>query len=425
MRTAILPLLTACLLTAAGCESSGTSGGPSGGPSLDTNAPGAGADGASPDGAAPDVSAPEPTVTDLAVVVPSPGLPTEVAPNAANNNLDIVRHDGRLYLAFRTAPNHFASPDVRLHVVSTTDELTWRWEGTFDRGTDLREPRLLSWNGELRLYFAVLGSSPLDFEPQGAMVTRYEAPGQWTEPAWFGDKSLIPWRTKVIDGVPYLIGYTGGGAIYEGGDVQLDVHWLTTKDGETWEPVVPNQPIVHTGGGSETDFVILDDGTVIAVMRNEEGDADGFGSKICRAEAASPGDLTCAPDPRKYDSPLVFRHGGDVWLVGRRNLTETGAYDLGRTDIPKDDRAQKYQIDYWQHPKRCSLWRVDPVALEATLVLDLPSRGDTCFPSHVPVEGDPDAVLLYNYSSPVDGDDLDWVDGQFGPTNIYRQLIRF
>src|SRR5215471_2315342 len=42
-------------------------------------------------------------------VVPSDGLPPEVVAQQANNNLDVVRHsDGRVYLAWRTAPSHFA-----------------------------------------------------------------------------------------------------------------------------------------------------------------------------------------------------------------------------------------------------------------------------------------------------------------------------
>ena len=47
-------------------------------------------------------------------IVPGPGLPPELAPGAANNNLDAVRHsDGSVYLAFRTAPHHFAGTTPR------------------------------------------------------------------------------------------------------------------------------------------------------------------------------------------------------------------------------------------------------------------------------------------------------------------------
>ena len=75
--------------------------------------------------------------------------------------LDIVLHDCRLFFAFRTAPSHFASPDTVLYVISTDDpaQKSWTFERRFYLGTDLREPRFLSWNGRLFLYFAVLGNA--------------------------------------------------------------------------------------------------------------------------------------------------------------------------------------------------------------------------------------------------------------------------
>ena len=35
-----------------------------------------------------------PTIRDVSVVVPGDGLPAEISPQDANNNLDIVMHDG-------------------------------------------------------------------------------------------------------------------------------------------------------------------------------------------------------------------------------------------------------------------------------------------------------------------------------------------
>ena len=58
-------------------------------------------------------------------------MPPEIQSQVSHNNLDIVRFEGRLFLAFRTAPDHFAHPDTFLYVVSTTDEREWRYEGQF------------------------------------------------------------------------------------------------------------------------------------------------------------------------------------------------------------------------------------------------------------------------------------------------------
>lgn len=357
-------------------------------------------------------------------LVPSARLPLELEVQPANNNLDVIRHEGRVYLAFRTGPSHFASPEVVLHVVSSTDEGTWVHETSFHRGTDLREPRFLSFEGRLFLYFAVLGQSAIDFEPQGMMVSERAASGAWSEPEPFYEPGFIVWRTKVIDGTAYMLAYKGGENIYDNDREPTDVHFLTTRDGRTFAPVVEGRARIQGGGASETDFVLQDDGSLIAVLRNEAGDELGWGSKICRAEPGALADWRCVADPRKYDSPLLFRHGPGIFLIGRRNISENaGLYDLMRRDEDAKQQTLYYQLDYSGHPKRCAVWRVDPDRLSVHHLFDLPSRGDTCFPGILPL-GD-GRYAIYNYSSPIDGEELTWLEGQLGPTNIYRSVLSF
>ena len=50
-------------------------------------------------------------------------------------------------------------------------------------------------------------------------------------------------------------------------------------------------------------------------------------------------------------------------------------------------------------------------------VLDLPSNGDTCFASEVPL-GD-ERHLVYNYTSGFEDPNMSWLDGQQKPTHIY------
>jgi hypothetical protein len=364
------------------------------------------------------------SIEDFRQVVPGDGLPPEVQPQNSNNNLDVAWHDGRLYLAFRTAPTHFASDETEVYIVSSTDEQTWRFEGHIAMGTDLREPNLVSWNGTLTLYLAVLGTDPLAFEPQGTIYTQLVEPGTWTEPVWHDLDTLIAWRIKEMDGKLYLIGYTGGEGIYDPESDPIEIHWLTSDNAIDWVPASGGDPVVLTGGGSESDMVFLDDGDVLVVVRNEAGDEDGYGSKICRGPADNPSAWACAADPKKYDSPLLFLEGGTPWLVGRRNVTEDGAYDLGMDDLSPLDQYWNYQAEYWNNPKRCGLWQVDPDALTVAHVVDLPSKGDTCFPELV--EGPAGGHVLYNYSSDPDLEpDPAWFEGQLGPTQIYRQELVF
>lgn len=361
------------------------------------------------------------TLGEPVFLVPFADPPAGVAEQTSNNNLDVVIHEGRYFLAFRTAPSHFASDKTVMYVVSSADQATWELETTIALGTDVREPRFLSHRGRLFLYFAKLGKDPLKFEPQGTFLSEYQSPGHWTSPSeWTDQPGFIPWRLRVVGGTAFMIGYTGGENIYETDGEPLFVKWLKSDDGLAWEPVVPGQATVEEGGGSETDWTYLDDGAVIAVTRNEAGDATGWGSKICRADADSPGDWQCVADPRKFDSPLVFRDGRAVYLVARRNVTETGNYDLFRRDLSPKEQTQLYEFEYSFAPKRCSVWRVDTDSLEVTFLVDLPSYGDTCFPSALPVG--PKEYDLYNYTSPLEGDDpdVDWIVGQGLPSSIYR-----
>jgi len=357
-------------------------------------------------------------VTAPVTVAPGDALPPEVVSQLAHNNLDVVWHRGRLFFAFRTAPYHFASPDTALYVVSTADQEHWTFETTIAIGTDLREPRFLAIGEQLFLYAAVLGKNVGFFEPQYTLVSEYLGPAEWSEPERVLDDGFIAWRTRTLDGVPTVFGYVGGENIYETDGEPVRVSWLTTEDGRAFSPAVPDQPVVLEGGTSETDAVRLDDGALIAVSRNELGDELGWGSKICRAAADAPGDWQCAADPRKYDSPLMFRHQGDVYLIARRQVTETGHYDLEERDLSPEDQTSEYEFEYWITPKRCALWKVDPEALTVDWVLDLPSAGDTCFPGLVELgEG---RYLVYDYTSPLDGDlDISWMEAQFGPTEIH------
>lgn len=373
-------------------------------------------------GDVPEVPLPGASLGEQVQVVPGSGLPEGVMPQASNNNLDVVEHsDGRLYFAFRTGPDHFASDQVHLFVVSSGDEgATWELELDLFLETDLREPRFLSWDGSLFFHYAVLGTDPMDFEPQGTMRTIKTASG-WSEPEWIFEDGFIPWRTRVMRGVPTMIGYTGGADIYDPqGDAlpALKVRWLSSEDGLHWEG-----PDVWTGGGSETDFTFTDQ-ALVAVIRNEAGDAEGFGSLVCSADLDAPEDWSCQHDCRKYDSPLMFSHAGEAWLIGRRNVTEDGCFDLGNdaSEFSHGDLFLQYSVSYWQQPKRCTLWHVDDETLEVSHILDLPSAGDTCFPS---VLGEDGAFEVWNYSTDPALPDTSWLEGQNGETNIYRQALSF
>jgi len=357
-------------------------------------------------------------------VVPSPGLPEGARALSSNNNLDVVRHEGRVYLAWRTAPDHFASPAAVIYVVSSADELQWTFEAKLAVGSDLREPRFLSLGGRLFLYMARLGVDRLAFEPKEILAVERASDGTWSQPSAVYEPRFIAWRTKVERGTAYMTAYLGGENIYLFNGKPLEIHLLTSTDGRAWTGVDPAGPAVLQGGGSESDFTLGDDGTLYAVVRNEAGDESGWGSKICRAEAGAIGSWSCTPDPKKYDSPLMFWHDGEAYLVARRNVTADGKYDLGLREYAPQTQTVKYQAAYSDAPKRCALWRWVQAEKRIAFVLDLPSRGDTCFASVLRGARE-SQLVIYDYSSDTEGPDVPWSVGQRGPTYVYRHVLDF
>lgn len=365
-----------------------------------------------------------PVFSDLREIVPGDGLPAAVDVEQANNKLDVALFDGKVFLVFRSAPSHFSGPETTLWVVSSEDEVTWSLEGEIFVGSDLREPQLVVWDNKLFLYFAVLGTTSTAFEPQGARWVQYVQPLAWTElQPYPDDPTLVPWKIKVERGTLYMSAYANGGTIFDPDEDPIEVQLLTSADAVNWSPAAPAQPAVQIGGGSEMDFVIQDDGSLIAVIRNEAGIETSFGSLVCRAAdgptQAEPWE--CVSDKRKFDSPTMFMHGGKVYLMARRNVTADGFFDLGYGDMSPEDMYWDYLGVYATQPKRCSLWEVDAETLEVSLLVDLPSRGDTCHTELYPL--DDTRYVVYNYSSDPFGADLSWTDGQQGATNIYRQIL--
>jgi hypothetical protein len=366
----------------------------------------------------PDEDPPAVLLGSTTQVLPGPGIPSDAPLLQSNNNLDVIESQGSRFLAIRTSLVHFATPFTKLVVFRSDDDGgTWDTEAVVERGRDMREPRLLDLNGRIFLYFFEAGTNPLAFEPGRVFAMQRRDDATWTAPVPISPENTVVWRTKVLNGVPYMVRYREGSDSYAGdGDAAIEVDLLTTANGYDWVPVNPARPVVHTGGGSEADFAFDGDGRLWSVMRNDAGERGQFGSLVCTAPSVDITDWDCLHDPRKFDSPLVFSHGGEIWMLARRQVANDGRYDLGAV-LPPAAAFLVNQAAYWVTPKRLALWRIDRAARRVDWVVDLPSRGDTAFPGIVWTG--PDSLLVYNYSSPIDGPDLAWVQGQLGPTNIY------
>jgi hypothetical protein len=352
-------------------------------------------------------------------VVPGPGLPAEVECMDANNNLDLVRFKGRLFLAFRTAPTHFAGKNVRHYILSSEDGKEWEYEAEVFMGSDMREPRFLVLGDKLMYYFFQAGKNPFAFSPQHIFAMERRGPGDWTESVKVYNPHCVLWRAKYRQGRAFITAYCGEG-MYTGGNAQIGIHFLTTKDGYNFEPVNPERPVVSTGG-SETAFEFDEQGTLYLAIRNEAGDGKTWGSKVCKADPEDLAEWKCKDTPYKYDSPLMFRHNDDIYLIARRNID--GTYDKHQQWLPNPIETLYYLARYWWTQKRTALYKLDKENLTFEPILDFPSKGDTAFPALVRL--DEDSYLMFNYSSPLEGKDRVWMTGQLTGTRIYSTIITF
>lgn len=362
------------------------------------------------------------SVSEPRWVVPSVRLPVETM--ASNNNVNITYFDGRLFMAWRTSETHFASENSKMHLVSSADDgQTWIHEHTVALGADVREPHFLALNGRLFFFFFEAGKDLISFRPQHIWRIERLAEGRWSDREQVRMDGEIHWDMKVRGGAAYMTSYLGNH--YGTDDATIEVYFSKSEDGLTWAPADPEHPVGYLGGVSEAAFELDETGAVWVVGRNEDGDETGFGSLLCTAPPERLGDWDCPDesDPERYDSPEMFRHGDDLYLVARRDVG--GPYDEGRADLDYLDARMKYQLDYWTRPKRTAIYRIDRENRAVVHLMDLPSAGDTAFPSIRRTGAH--TFLLANYTSPLNDPDIGWLEGQAAEagTRIYFVELTF
>ena len=361
---------------------------------------------------------------DARWVVPAAGLPDEVTPQASNNNVSITRHAGDLFMAWRSAPTHFASKSTQMFVVSSSDDgQTWSHEQTIALEADVREPLLYVAQDQLFLTFFEGGTDPLAFEPNQPWRSEYRAPGQWTDPERWGEQGEVPWDVIHHDGTLFMTSYLGNHYEFgEPGDVSLRLQH--SEDGKTWTPV-GEVAEVYRGGASEAAFEFDEEGDLWAVLRNEDGDDTGFGSLLCTASSSdlSQWDCPTKSDPKRYDSPRMFRHDSELYMVARRDIG--GPYDQADPSLPFADQQMQNLTAYSGRAKTTALYWINRTAQQVEHLIDLPGAGDTAFPSVVQ-EG-PHTYRVANYTSPLHDPDRTWFEGQVSRegTQLYTMTLRF
>ncbi len=355
------------------------------------------------------------TYTALRQIVPGPAVPEGLTVMASNNNVDVVQFQGLYFMAFRTAPTHFASSRTRMVVLRSSDLNTWALDTAFDLDqSDMREPRFLDFKGKLFLYFFRGGSNPLGFEPHSIYMKQRTGDGAWTDAKPIFEPGYVVWRAKVHGDTAYMSVYHGAG-LYTTAERSGAVRLLTSSDGEHWTPL-SKEPQCTVMSAEEGEFEFDEAGNLVATIRLEVQ-----GSLVCRAPKDNLAHWETHYTTEKNDSALMFRRGEAFYVIARRNVA--GAFNRGLDWLPASLQRGWNLVRYSLTRKRTSLYKVDLTANRLIPLFDFPSRGDTAFPALLPL--DTNAYYLVNYSCPLDGTDWPWLGGQLVGTQLYDTVLTF
>jgi len=341
-------------------------------------------------------------------VVPSEGIPENIRLRKANNNLDLVRYQDRYYLAFRNAPNHFASRKTRIYVLSSTDLENWKFEKEIHLKNDLREPRFVVYNNTLFFYYFEGGRKPWKFEPKHLYMCSKRSDGQWAEDHQTTLDGYIPWRLKVQNGLIYMSAYYGKNAYNKD---SVDLRLFTSTNGMDFKPISDAPQILHPKGIGEGEFLFDNNGDVWGVARSEFDGSHTFHAKKDQLDK-----WTVKRSDYKFDSSLMFEKDGQIYLIARRNLDGDGRY------YRKPKKHLKNLLRYSFTKKTTAIFKLDKVNMSWIQIKDLVGTGDNAFPALI--ENEDGTFLLMNYSSDLNKRSKTWIRGQLGKTYIYKTVLK-
>lgn len=272
---------------------------------------------------------------------------------------DLIRFKDQWYCAFREGNAHM-SPDASLRILTSSDGLVWTPVALLSSTiADLREAKLaIMPDGRLMLTTAAAfnQSAGLRFHS----FASFSADGkQWSEPVKIGEPDMWLWRVTWHDGIAYSIGYK---TIAPNQFVRL----YRSLDGVNFEPLV--RDLFNRGRPSEGSIIFLEDGTALALLRQE----------MATAQLGSAG-----PPFQTWKWKEVGMYLGAPNLL---RLSDGRIVAAGRL-LDKDGN------------QRTSLLWLDPQAGKLTEFFTLPSGGDTSYPGLVFHDG----LLWISYYSSHEG----------------------
>lgn len=284
---------------------------------------------------------------------------------------DLVRYNGRLYLAFRSCPDgHAVNATASIIILSSKNGDKWEQVFRFHVAQrDTRDPHFLKFKGKLFVYTGTWYCGD-QTEPGKYNLNQHLGYAVWSKDGrkWHGPKMLegtyghYIWRAAAFSGKAYLCGRRKHEfaelAPGTNADPITESAMLESDDGLIWKKVA----LFQQHNGDETAFLFEPDGSVLAVARRGRGNAE-----LCRSRP--PYRQWQRKDLGRYiGGPLLAKWNGRYLVGGRKR--ENGTY---RTTL------------YWL------------VNDELHQFAELPSDGDNSYPGFV--ELGPKRALVSYYSS--------------------------
>jgi hypothetical protein len=342
-------------------------------------------------------------------LIPSDKIPERINVQKGNNNIDATKYKDRYYVAFRTAPSHFASKKTRLYIISSKDLENWEYEAEFFMESDMREPRFLVYHDTLFFYYFQAGTKLTKFEPKKCWVSHTSGDKKWAQVKDLNMDGYVPWRYRVRNDTIYLSAYYGVN-LYRNNH-QPDLKLFRSTDGFNYEPISEGSQI-PTKGGEEGEFEFDKDGNLWATVRLE-----GSGAYIAYADKDSLHHWQHWFTKQKYDSALMLNHKETFYVFARRHLKGNAT----EVETPTKRQRRRNLIRYSLSKKKTAMYRLNKEKKQLEHIMDFPSTGDNAFPAIAQISEN--QYFLLNYSNDFTKKDRNWIGGQIRPTNIYWTIL--
>jgi hypothetical protein len=331
-----------------------------------------------------------------------------------NENTDLIRWNGAIYMVHRTAVGQVLGPNSSLRIFRSTDEgqtfaltavipapqgpLSADDQGA--KGRDIRDPCFYI-AGD-RLYIKALARLPVASTRDSDVDTRtlYVSTADGT--------AFSPWAQMAPGGFSFWRikkqGDTYYAAAYADGDAANTL--FTSPDGVTW-----TQGTTFYSNAADTplepEVVFLPSGKMLVYFRMDGDDNHLIGTsdlhtRVCWSDAPYTSfDCSQQITGQRLDGPVDFLVGNRLFIVARKHLGESGR-------------------------KRTALFEVtgnlEGGPIDVVERAEFPSAGDTAYASVVPLANG--HWLTTWYSSDIT-DDLPWALALAEGTDIWRGEIVF